>query len=81
MLSSLIEGQHTMKRFLASALIVGVSTFGLVGCEEKSEVKTKTESTTPGGSETVTDTKKIEKTGDAKDGGAMAPSTPTETPK
>ena len=79
MLSSLIEGQSTMKRFLASALIVGVSTFGLVGCEEKSEVKTTTEAKGPEGSVKETDTKKIEKTGDAKDG-APTPA-PVEAPK
>jgi hypothetical protein len=73
MLSSLIEGQRNMKRFLASALIVGISTFGLVGCEEKSETKTTTESKTPTGSETVTTTTQDKKTGDMKDGGATPP--------
>jgi len=61
-----------MKRLLASALLIGVSTFGLVGCDQKAEEKSTTTTTTPGGKVTVTDDKKIEKSGDAKD---PAPST------
>ncbi len=62
-----------MKRFLASALIIGVSTFGLVGCEEKSEVKKTTEVSTPSGTEKVTDKTTVEKTGDAKTNSTEAP--------
>jgi hypothetical protein len=67
-----------MKRFIASALIVGVSTFGLVGCEQKSEDKTVTETSTPGGKIKETKTDKVEKTGDAKD---PAPAPATDIPK
>ena len=69
-----------MKRFLASALIIGVSTFGLVGCDEKSEVKKETEIKTPGGSDKITTTTEEKKTGDAKDNAATPPPT-TEAPK
>ena len=55
-----------MKRLIASALIVGVSTFGLVGCEQKSEVKDVKEIKTPGGTEKVTTKVTDEKTGDQK---------------
>ncbi len=66
-----------MKRFLALALIIGVSTFGLVGCEEKAAVKTETTTTTPGGGKIKeVDEHKIEKSGDAKD-----PAPSTEAPK
>ena len=70
-----------MKRFLASALIVGVSTFGLVGCEQKSEVKDEKSVKTPSGTETTTSTTEVKKTGDAKDPNATTPSTTTEAPK
>jgi hypothetical protein len=66
MLSTPIEGQLTMKRFLASALIIGVSTFGLVGCEEKKEVETVTKIKTPEGDKTITDKTTVESTGDQK---------------
>jgi hypothetical protein len=52
-----------MKRFLASALIIGVSTFGLVGCEDKAENKVKETSTGPGGTTTTTIDKKVESSG------------------
>ncbi len=79
MLSFLSEGQQIMKRFLASALIVGVSTFGLVGCDQKSEVKEEKTVSTPSGTDKVTTTVEEKKTGDAKD---PAPSTPpVEAPK
>ncbi len=67
-----------MKRFLASSLIIGVSTFGLVGCEQKTEDKVKETSTTPGGKVEKTTEVKIEKSGDAKD---PAPTAPVEAPK
>ncbi len=79
MLSSPHEGSPIMKRYLASALIVGVSTFGLVGCDEKSAVKTETVTETPGGGKIKeTDEHKVVKSGDAKD--SAAPTTP-EAPK
>jgi hypothetical protein len=53
-----------MKRFLTAALVAGVfSAFGLVGCGEKAEVKTQETVSTPEGTTTTTDTKKIESTG------------------
>ncbi len=55
-----------MKRLLASALIVGVSSIGLVGCEEKTEKKETTTVTTPKGSDTVTTTTTEKKTGNEK---------------
>ncbi len=73
MLSTPSQGQQIMKRLLASALIIGVSTFGLVGCEQKTEDKVVKESTTPGGGKVKETTDvKTEKSGDAKD---PAPST------
>jgi hypothetical protein len=61
-----------MKRFLLSALMLGVTGI-FVGCDDtsKSEVKTKVQ--TPTGSETKTVTEKDKKTGDMKD-------TPTAKP-
>ena len=79
MLSFLSEGQQTMKRFLASALIVGVSTFGLVGCDQKSEVKEQTTVKTPAGTDTITKTTEEKQTGDAKDPAPTTP--PVEAPK
>ena len=55
-----------MKRLLASALIVGVSTFGVVGCEQKTETKNVSETKTPDGTKKVTDKQTIEATGDQK---------------
>ena len=79
MLSFLLEGQRNMKRFLASALIVGVSTFGLVGCDQKTETKDQKVITTPSGSEKITTTTEDKKTGDAKDPAPATP--PVESPK
>jgi hypothetical protein len=56
-----------MKRFLVSALIIGVSTIGLVGCEQKSEDKVVKETKTPEGTVKETDSVKVEKTGGEKD--------------
>jgi len=69
-----------MKRFIALALLVGVSTFGLVGCDQTSTDKKTEEVNTPNGKVKATTETKIEKSGDAKD---PAPSTSatTETPK
>ncbi len=52
-----------MKRFLASALIIGVSTFGLVGCEDKAENKVKETVSGPDGKTTTTIDKKVESSG------------------
>jgi hypothetical protein len=56
-----------MKRLLAAALIVGVSTFGLVGCDQKTEVEKKTTVTTPTGSTTDTVKETVKKTGTDKE--------------
>ncbi len=52
-----------MKRTLASALILGVCSLGLVGCGEESKVKEKETVTTPEGSTTTTTEKKVESSG------------------
>jgi hypothetical protein len=74
-----------MKRFLASSLIMGVSTCGLVGCDETREVEVKT----PTGTHKVTipteekkseEKKPEEKKPDAAKDGAMTPPS-TEAPK
>ena len=67
-----------MKRLLASALIVGVSTFGVVGCDQTTQVKDEKTVKTPNGSEKITNTTEIKKTGDAKE---PAPTTPPDAPK
>jgi len=54
-----------MKRFLTTALILGVMTpFGLVGCADKSKEETKTTVETPGGTTEIKDTKEIKSTGE-----------------
>lgn len=65
-----------MKRFLASALIVGVSTFGLVGCEDTSKVEKTTTTETPSGTTTETETKKVETSGEAPPAPATTPEAP-----
>jgi hypothetical protein len=55
-----------MKRFLTAALIAGLfSTTGLVGCEEKSEVKQSETVTSPGGTTETTKTETIKSTGES----------------
>jgi len=50
---------------LTSALVLGVfSTFGLIGCGEEAKVEKSTEVSTPGGTATTTETKKVQTTGD-----------------
>jgi hypothetical protein len=54
-----------MKRFLTAALIAGlISTTGLVGCGEKSEVKQTETVTSPGGSTETTKTETIKSNGE-----------------
>ncbi len=80
MLSNSEEGTLPMKRILASALLVGISSFGLVGCDQKSEEKVEKTVTTPGGTDKVTTTVEDKKTGDMKEPGAgTAPATPPAT--
>ena len=76
-----------MKRALASALILGVtSLFGLSGCGDESKTETKTETTTPTGTATETKTDKMETSGSnppAPAADAPPATTPpaTDTPK
>lgn len=53
-----------MKRFLAAALIAGVSSIGFVGCAEKTSTKTEQTTKTPGGTTTTTEKIETKKTGD-----------------
>jgi hypothetical protein len=53
-----------MKRLLASALILGLfSMVSFVGCGEETKVENKEKVSTPTGSTTTTETKKIESSG------------------
>jgi hypothetical protein len=65
-----------MKRLLASALIIGVSTFSIVGCDQATKTEDKQVITTPGGSETKTIRTEDKKSGDLKE-----PTPSTEAPK
>ena len=53
--------------FLAMALVLGSSTIGLVGCDQKAEEKTVNTKTTPGGEVKTETSTKVEKSGDAKE--------------
>jgi len=54
-----------MKRFLTSALVLSsFSVFALVGCEDTSTNKTKTEVSTPGGKTSVEDKTTIKQSGE-----------------
>lgn len=53
-----------MKKFLASALILALGSMGPLGCAEKTETKTQSKVSTPGGTTTVTTEKEVKKTGD-----------------
>jgi hypothetical protein len=55
--------EQTMKRFFALCMILSLAA-AFVGCDKKSEVKSKTTITTPEGSATVTDTQKVETSGE-----------------
>ncbi len=65
-----------MKRFAVCLLLGIASTLPIVGCAEKSQVKTEETVTTPGGETTKTETTTVEKTGDHKEGDAAAPANP-----
>jgi hypothetical protein len=53
-----------MKRFLALCLALSLVAPILVGCEKTSETKTTTTTQGPGGKTTVTDTQKVEQSGE-----------------
>ncbi len=77
MLSSPNEGLPTMKRFLALALLIGGSTFGVVGCDQKSRRPRRARrSRLLGGSTTIKDKETVEKTGDHKTDATPSPETP-----
>src|SRR5215208_57528 len=74
---SVSRGSTSMKRVLASALIVGVSLFGLAGCGEESKVESTDKVSTPTGTTEVTKEVKVEQSGSnpppAPSGDAAAP--------
>jgi hypothetical protein len=55
-----------MKRIVAAVVCLGLFSIGLVGCDEKSSVKTETKVTTPSGSKTVTHETKVSESGKAE---------------
>ena len=68
-----------MKRYLASALIIGASTLGLVGCEgEKTGTEVTVEKTNPEGTTTATTSTEVKK--DGENAPPIEPVAPTVTP-
>ena len=53
-----------MKRFLTLGLALSLMAPFVVGCEKQSETKTTTTTSSPGGKTTVTDTQKVEQSGE-----------------
>jgi len=53
-----------MKRFLALSMILGVTSFGLVGCGEESKVTETSTTSTPDGETKVTEETKVETSGE-----------------
>lgn len=53
-----------MRRLFAMLFVLAIATTFTAGCEKKTEVKSQTKMTGPGGTTTVTDTEKVETTGD-----------------
>jgi hypothetical protein len=56
--------KKAMKKLIASALILAVASLGAAGCAEKSETKSETKISTPGGTTTIKTEKEVKKTGD-----------------
>jgi hypothetical protein len=52
-----------MKRIVAAVLSLSLFSIGVVGCDEKSSVKTETKVTTPSGTKTVTHETDVKETG------------------
>jgi len=68
-----------MKRFFATALLLGAASFplvGLSGCEQKSEVTDTKKIETPTGSQTIESSTEVKKSGDMKDNTAPTTTTP-----
>jgi len=53
-----------MKQFLASVLVLGTFSLGIIGCGEKATVTEETTVSTPDGTTAVTVKKEVKKTGD-----------------
>jgi hypothetical protein len=68
-----------MKRFLAIALLLGASTVGMVGCDEKSKDEVTEKIKTPTGEVEKKVTVEEKKSGDQKE--TEKPAAPVETPK
>ena len=59
-----LEGNQTMRRLIATSLIVGVcSLTGFVGCGDESKSTTEIKQTGPGGTTTEKETKSVKETG------------------
>jgi hypothetical protein len=70
------QRNHRMKRIFASALVLSVLSFsvvGLVGCGETAKTESQTKVETPTGSVTETQTNKTTTTGDGAAGAPAAP--------
>lgn len=71
-----------MKRFLALSLILGVTSFGLVGCgEETTKVEDTATVETPGGESTTTTTTETTKSGENAPAPPPVDAPPAEAPK
>jgi len=69
-----------MKRFLALSMILGVTSFGLVGCGEESKVTETTTATTPDGETKVTEETKVETSGENPPAAVPADGAPAVEP-
>jgi hypothetical protein len=71
-----------MKKLITALAGTGLLTMSLaiVGCGEKSEVKTEDKISTPGGTTQVTKSEKIKQTGDNPPSPGTATPTPPKTP-
>lgn len=54
-----------MKRIATAVMSLGLLSIGIVGCDEKSSVKTETKVTTPSGTKTVTHETEVKESGKA----------------
>ena len=56
--------EYTMTRILLGTMILGILSFGLAGCGEKSTVTRETKVSTPGGTTTINTQQEVKQTGD-----------------